>query len=181
MRRLVPLTVLVMATASVLIAQSLGEVAARTNKDRKHPPAKVYTNDDLEAGRAGGDATAPATAAPAPAGTAAPAGGAAPAPAPTMDPAQRWRRDAKARRDAIARSEAKVAAIQARIDSLLLDMNPTNVGDPSRLQTIEAEKAKAMADLEVAKDELAQAQQALETLEEEARKAGVPPGWLREP
>jgi hypothetical protein len=180
MRRLVRLTLLFAATASPLLAQSLGEVAARTSKERKHPPAKVYTNDDLQAGRSGAEATAPSPTAPAPAPTAT-AGAAAPAPAPTMDPAQRWRRDAKARRDAIARAETKVATIQAKIDALLLDMNPTNVGDPNRLQTVEAEKARAMADLEVAKEELEQARQGLESLEEEARKAGVPPGWLREP
>ena len=98
-----------------------------------------------------------------------------------MDPAQRWRRDAKARRDAIKRAEAKVAAAQARVDSLLVDLNPTNVMDPNRLQTLEADRAKAAADLEAAKDELAKARQALEDLEEEARKSGVPPGWLREP
>ena len=177
MRRSVRLTLLVTALASPLAAQSLGEVAARTNKERKGAPAKVYTNDDLDAARSApegqGNVSTP--------GTAAAPSGPAPAPAPTMDPAQRWRRDAKARRDAIARSETKVAAIQARIDSLLLDLNPTNVGDPNRLQNLEAEKAKALSDLEVAKAELAQARQALEDLEEDARKNGIPPGWLREP
>jgi hypothetical protein len=178
MRRSIRLTLLATALASPLAAQSLGEVAARTNKERKGAPAKVYTNDDLDAARSApegqGSVSTPGTAAAAPSGP-------APAPAPTMDPAQRWRRDAKARRDGIVRSETKVAAIQARIDSLLLDMNPTNVGDPNRLQTVEAEKAKAMSDLEVAKAELAQARQALEDLEEDARKNGIPPGWLREP
>lgn len=176
MGRLVRLTIVLTALASPLAAQSLGEVAARTNKERKGPPAKVYTNDDLDAARSTsesqGTVSTPGTPVPA---------GPAPPPAATMDPGQRWHRDAKARRDAITRAETKVAAVQARIDALLLDLNPTNVGDPNRLQTIEAEKAKAMADLEVAKEELAQARQALEDLEEDARKAGVPPGWLREP
>ena len=175
MRRLVSWALLLAAASAPAIPQSLGEVAERTNKQRKGTPAKVYTNDDLSESHSAPEqqkVAAPAASAPA---------GPAPGPAPTMDPAQRWRRDAKARRDGITRAEAKVATIQARIDALLLDLNPTNVGDPNRLQTVEAEKAKAMADLEVAKTEVAQARQALEDLEEEARKSGIPPGWLREP
>ena len=169
MRRLVPCVLLFASVATTAAAQSLGEVAERTKKERKGKEAKVYTNDDLGAEHS--------TAAPPAAGSAA----AAPSPAPTMDPGQRWRRDAKARRDAITRAEGKVAAAQARVESLLVDLNPTNVMDPNRLQTLEADRAKAAADLEAAKDELAKARQALEDLEEEARKSGVPPGWLREP
>jgi len=176
MQRLVRLTLLTTALASPLLAQSLGEVAARTNKDRKGAPAKVYTNDDLDAARSApegeGTVSTPATSAPS---------GAAPTPAPTMDPAQRWRRDGKQRRDAVTRSEAKVAAIQAKVDALLLDRDPVNVMDPNRLQTLEAVKARALQDLETAKAELSQARQALEDLEEDARKSGIPPGWLREP
>jgi len=170
MSRLVPLTLLAAIAAGPVAAQSLGEVAARTNKERKGTGAKVYTNDDLRDARSAGER---------PASAAAPA---APSPPPaTMDPAQRWRRDAKARRDAIARAEADVAAVQARLDALLVDRDPTNVLDPNRLQTLEAERAKAMQELEAAKEGLAKARQDLEDLEEEARKAGVPPGWLREP
>ena len=178
MRRLVRLTLLVTAVASPLAAQSLGEVAARTSKERKGAPAKVYTNDDLDAARSApesqGTVSTPGTAAAAPSGP-------APAPAPTMDPGERWRRDGKQRRDAVTRSEAKVAAIQARVDALMLDRDPVNVMDPNRLQTLEAVKAKALQDLETAKAELSQARQALEDLEEDARKQGIPPGWLREP
>jgi hypothetical protein len=174
MRRLVPSTVafivLFLASLATTVAgQSLGEVAERTSKERKGKGGKVYTNDDLTAEHSA--APPPASAATAPAAS----------PAPTMDPAQRWRRDAKARRDAITRAEAKVAAIQARLDAMRLDLNPTNVGDPNRLQTLEADKATAQAELDAAKDELAKARQAQEDLEEEARKSGVPPGWLREP
>ena len=171
MRRFVRLTLLVTAVASPLAAQSLGEVAARTNKDRKGAPAKVFTNDDLDAARSApesqGKVSTPG--APAPSG---PATAPARAPAPTMDPAERWRRDAKQRRDAIARGEAKVAAIQAKIDALMLDRDPVNVMDPNRLQTLEAVKAQALQDLETATAELSQARQAMDDLEEEARETG---------
>jgi hypothetical protein len=180
MRRPVRLILLAAAVASPLLAQSLGEVAQRTNKERKGgAPAKVYTNDDLDAARSApegqGTVSTPGAAA------AASPSGPAPAPAPTMDPAERWRRDAKQRRDAVARAEAKSAAIQARIDALMLDRDPVNVMDPNRMQTLEAAKAQALQDLETAKAELAKARQALEDLEENARKNGIPPGWLREP
>ena len=178
MRRFIPLTLLTTAVAWPLVAQSLGEVAARTNKERKGAPAKVYTNDDLEAGRSApegqGTVSTPGPAHAAPSGQ-------APVPAPTMDPAERWRRDAKQRRDAVTRAETKAAAIQARIDALMLDRDPVNVADPNRMQTLEAARVKALQDLETAKAELSQARQALEDLEEDARKQGIPPGWLREP
>lgn len=163
------------AMAPTLSAQGLAEAAARANKERKGTPTKVYTNDDLLDARNAPDrpaAPAAARAIPSPA---------TPSAAPTMDPSQRWRRDAKQRRDAVAGAEAKVAGIQARLDALLVDRNPTNVMDPSRLQTQEAERAKAMQELETAKAGLEKARQDLEDFEEEARRAGVPPGWLREP
>ena len=176
MRRFVPIVLLLSASVTTAAAQSLGEVAARTNKERKGKGGKVYTNDDLGAEHAA--TAAPAAASPSAASTpSAPA----PAPAPTADPAQRWRRDAKQRRDAIAGAEAKVAGLQARLDALMADRDPTNVMDPNRLQTLEAEKVKVRAELDAAKDELAKARQALEDLQEAARKAGVPAGWLDEP
>ena len=171
MRRFVPIVLLFTASVTTAAAQSLGEVAARTAKERKGKGGKVYTNDDLAA----------AHAAPASTSTGAVSTASAPAPAPTADPALRWRRDAKSRRDAIASAETRIAAIQARLDLLMADRDPTNVMDPNRLQTVEAEKVKARAELDAAKDELAKARQALVDLEEEARKAGVPAGWLDPP
>jgi hypothetical protein len=52
--------------------------------------------------------------------------------------------------------------------------------DPNREQTRRAEYAQVQAELELAKGQLERARQALVDLEEEARRKGVPPGWLRE-
>jgi hypothetical protein len=176
MRRLIPIVLLLGASATAA-AQSLGEVAARTSKERKGKGGKVYTNDDLNEARSGPERlAAPMTSAPG-AAAAAPAG----SPPTTMDPAQRWRRDAKQRRDVIAGIEVKVKGLQSRFDALMADREPINVMDPNRLQTLEAEKAKLRAELEAAKDELARARQALEDLQEAARKEGVPAGWLDAP
>jgi len=113
------------AATATAAAQSLGEVAERTKKERKGQGGKVYTNDDLgEEHPASQPAAAASTTE-------------APKPALTMEPAQRWRRDAKLARDAITRAETRVATLQARLDALLIDRNPTNVGDPNRLQTLE--------------------------------------------
>ena len=176
MRRLVALfSVLSLASMTlVAAAQSLGEVAEKTKKERKGKEGKVFTNEDLGPERSPAPPPAPAT------------GAATPTPPPastatTMDPSQRWRRDAQNARDAIARAQTKVDMLQARVNAMLLDMSPSNVGDPNRLQNLERDKAAALAELETAKGELAQARQAQEDLEEKARKAGVPPGWLREP
>jgi hypothetical protein len=171
MRRLAPFVLILAAVAGLANAQSLGEVAARTNKERKGKAGKVYTNDDLQEAHSAAPEQPVATTETA----------ASTPVAPTMDPAQRWRRDARNRREAISKAEANVAAIQARLNALLVDRDPTNVLDPNRLQTLEADRAKASQDLEAAKEALAKARQALEDLEEEARKQGVPPGWLREP
>ena len=176
MRRLVALLLfLSFASMSVIAAaQSLGEVAEKTKKERKGKEGKVFTNEDL------GPERSPAPPPPPGAGTATPAPPSA-STATTMDPSQRWRRDAQNAREGIARAQTKVDRLQAVVSAMLQDMSPTNVGDPNRLQNLERDKAAALAELETAKDELAKARQALEDLEEQARKAGVPPGWLREP
>ena len=173
MRRPVPIALVVVAALSLALsasvtvatAQSLGDVAARTNKERKGKGGKVYTNDDLSAEHASS---------PVPPAAASTTSEPAASPAATMDPAQRWRRDA------ITGLQAKVDGLQSRLDALMADRDPVNVMDPNRLQTLEAEKVKVRAELEAAKDELAKARQALQDLEEAARKAGVPPGWLDE-
>jgi predicted nucleic acid-binding Zn-ribbon protein len=51
--------------------------------------------------------------------------------------------------------------------------------DPNREQTRQAEIAKAQAELEAVKAGLETSRQALAALEEEARRKGIPPGWLR--
>jgi len=173
MRRLAALLLLSFASMTlVAAAQSLGEVAEKTKKERKGKDGKVYTNDDL------GPEHSPAPPPPPAAGAATPPPAAT---ATTMDPSQRWRRDARNARDGIDRAEKNVNLLQAKVTAMLQDMSPSNLGDPNRLQNLERDKAAALADLETAKDELAKARQVLADLEEQARKAGVPPGWLREP
>ena len=66
MRRLIPI-LLLLGVSTTAAAQSLGEVAARTNKERKGKGGKVYTNDDLGEEHSGPERlAAPMTSAPGP-------------------------------------------------------------------------------------------------------------------
>ena len=91
-----------------------------------------------------------------------------------------WRGRANDRRAAIAEAEVRVSDLQKRLSALYLDAEPTNLRDPNRMQTRQAEIAKVGDDLAAAQRELAAARKALTDLEEEARRAGALPGWLRE-
>jgi hypothetical protein len=92
-----------------------------------------------------------------------------------------WVERLKAERDRIAAAETAMADLEEKIAALRNDRDPTRVMEPFRLQAIEADIAKATGELEAAKKELAQARAALEAVRQDARKRGVPNGWLREP
>jgi hypothetical protein len=93
-----------------------------------------------------------------------------------------WRARAREVRESIKNSEKEIARLEAELEDLNLDRqpNPADVLDPMRLQNREARKAEARTQLEAARAQLVVARQALEDLEAEARKAGVPYGWLEE-
>jgi chromosome segregation ATPase len=90
-----------------------------------------------------------------------------------------WRGRAAALRDAISNAEKSIPEIEDRIAGLRNDRNPTNLMDPNREQNRQAEITKAQAELESVRAGLERSRQALADLEEEARRNGIPPGWLR--
>ena len=192
--------------ASPLAAQSLGELAKQEEARRKAvtKPARVYTNEDLKsetpaeptAAADAGKESAPATAVDsgqAKAGAAAPAapkGGASAAPAtPAAPPAADdkdktdakteayWRKRMTDARDAAARAQTLQDALQSRINALSTDF--VNRDDPAQRQVIASDRQKALAELDRVKKELQQAQKSIGDIQEEARRAGVPPGWVR--
>ena len=201
MRSRLLIAALTLSQAGPLCAQSLGEAAAREKERREkegRPPAEApaFTDDDLKKLRppeAPPPKASPSPGAPgskpSPAARATPAPPPAPSASPTPDPelairAQleaSWRGRARAQREAVARAEARVKELEARVDGLRNDMSPTGLLDPSRQQTREADLARARAELEEARRQLAAARQGIEDLEEQARRQRVPPGWLREP
>ncbi len=90
-----------------------------------------------------------------------------------------WQERARAQHAAIAAAEKAIQANQDRLNRLMADLEPVALGDPNRLQTIERMKAETRQALDQAQLQRAEAQKALQDLEEEARRNNVPPGWLR--
>jgi len=159
--------------------QSLGAVAKQTEAQRKtvKSTGKVYTNDSLK-----GD---PSASQPAP-----PAAPATPAAEPSpsgsdgkskQDPAKSdeatWRDRVKTERDALAKAEAFAAALQSQINGLYGEFTACQA--PPRCNEISAKRQKAMNDLDTAKKEVETHTKAIADIQEEARKAGVPAGWVR--
>lgn len=91
-----------------------------------------------------------------------------------------WRARADASRLTVLQVENQVEGLQYRLDGLRNDTGLDRATDPFRLQKIQAEIEQVTADLEQAKTQLQATRKALEDFEEEARRANVPPGWLRE-
>ena len=184
----------VLLTAMTAQAQSLADVARKEEERRKaHPEAaKVYTNKDLNA-------------APAPSP---PAGGTKDTKDPkdakdpkdgkdTKDPKDA--KDPKAATDANGKEPAKdkaywsgrlkklqdqleqnqmlVDAMQTRINALSTDF--VNRDDPAQRSVIERDRQRALSELTRLKQAVVDGKKAVADLEEEARRAGVPPGWLR--
>jgi hypothetical protein len=77
----------------------------------------------------------------------------------------------------VVRQQVLADALQSRINAALLDF--VNRDDPAQRAGIEADRNRAIAELERVKLDLKAAQQSVADLEEQARRLNVPPGWLR--
>jgi hypothetical protein len=169
--------VLVMSADRPLFAQSLGAVAKESEEKRKTTKAsgKVYTNDTLKS------APAPTPAAPAPAPST-PTADSTPADAnkAKADPAKdeaAWRDRVKTERDALARSEAFSAALQSQINGLYGEFTACQA--PPQCSEVSAKRQKAMGELDRVKKEIETHTKAIADIQDDARKAGVPAGWVR--
>ena len=176
-------TVLLFATAAQ--AQSLAELARKEEERRKTVPeaAKVYTNKDLTPTAA---STTPPTTPP-------PAADAAKDASKEKDAKDvkekdengkeivkdkaYWSGRMKALQDQVDQNSTYVDAIQTRINALSTDF--VNRDDPAQRAVIERDRQKAVAELARLKQAILDGKKAIATLDDEARRAGVPPGWLR--
>lgn len=191
--RRVVISTMVAAMCAVSIAasaQSLGDVARRSAERRKEQPkaGKVYTNDNLKADitpsvpvPAAAPAAAPDAPPPADAPVDAPAaaggtGNVSDAREARSDEAA-WRGKMTAAREALERSESFAGALQSQINALTVDF--VNRDDPAQRSQIEQRRTKAVAELERAQRDIQANRKAITAIEDEARKAGVPAGWLR--
>ncbi len=182
------------ATVASVAAQSLADVARREEARRKEirTPSKVLTNDDLAPASAGGipppPADAPGSATSVEASDAAKSGDARDKSAkdandkdardkePVKDQ-KYWAGRLKALQDALSRDQTYSDALQSRINALTRDF--VNEADPVKQRTIGSDRQKAIDELDRLKKQIADDKKALADFDEEARRAGVPPGWLR--
>jgi hypothetical protein len=186
---------LLMSLAAIVPAsgQSLAELARQEEARRKaiKTPAKVYTNQNIRGGTPvpGGSAPAsstPATASPKPASPSstdtsatAPAAVSAAQPAPAAEPKGEayWKKRIDTAREALSRAQIFAEALQSRINALSADFVARD--DPAQRAVIAGDRQKALAELDRVRQEIAQQTKDIAAIQDEARRAGVPPGWLR--
>ena len=188
-RNLPPLFVagLLLALVSPAFAQqpSLADVARAEESRRKaatEKSGKVLTNEDLRGNRED-RGTVPAAVPPvdaAPAAAAAPADTKKDADAKKDDPKKDqayWRDRITTARQQLERSQMFATALESRINGLWAEF--TAKDDPAQRANVERERQKSIAELERVKREIDEQTKAITAIEDEARKLGVPPGWLR--
>jgi hypothetical protein len=88
-----------------------------------------------------------------------------------------WRNRVTQAREALRRNEVFLEALQSRVNGLTTDF--VNRDDPYQRAKIGEDRIKALEEMERVKAEIEGAKKLIGDVEEEARKAGVPPGWLR--
>jgi hypothetical protein len=177
---------LVVTSASYAWAQTtqskpLAEVAKAEEARRKEirKPSKVLTNSSLKPDATGGAAAQPASTttpdASAPTGTpdATPE---KPEPGSAKDQAY-WSGRIKSAREQLQRTQLFADSLQTRINSLTTDF--VNRDDPAQRAKIETDRQAALAELERVKKEITDQTKAIAAIEDEARRANVPVGWLR--
>ena len=157
--------------------QDLASAAEKEKERRKKAaaPATTYTDKDLPGGTTGASAKSGAQ----PSASPAPAGETRSAP---RDEAY-WRGRATGLRNAIVAAEQRVKRAQDDYDGARKgNVQPLPIDAMSQvppLPQVNPDADRLQKELEDAKAALSQAQKALEDFEEEARKAGALPGWLR--
>ncbi len=153
-------------------AQSLPEVARQERQRQKQIVSKyVFTNADMT--------LAPATTAPGPeAALAAPAGEETPAPTSGGRTEEEWRAEFERLRTAVPRAEERVALLELQLNEMnrqLLNQNDMYNREGQLLPLIQS----ASEELEVARNRVTSAEQAVVDLQNELRRSGAPAGWGR--
>jgi len=166
-------------------AQSLGDVAKKEEERRKAvaQPAKVYTNKDLAPTPPAATTPPPETGAPdagkpeASKVKESPKDAQAAGEKPVVKDQTYWADRKKALAGQLDRDQTVADALQSRVNALTTDF--VNRADPAQRAVIERDRQKALAELASLKKHIEDDKKAMAGFEEEARRAGVPPGWLR--
>jgi hypothetical protein len=169
----------------------LAEVAKKEQERRKamgvtKSVPKVLTNKDLPKSATQQPGSAPSGTAPAAASDPHQRPPADQKPAAGADATQKpegakdeawWRARITQAREALRRNEMFIEALQSRINGLTTDF--VNRDDPYQRAKIGEDRQKALDELARVKGEIDAGKKLIDDIEEEARRAGVPPGWLR--
>ena len=177
---------------SAAFGQSLADVARKEEERRKavKTPAKVYTVRDVWKA-VGGDPSA--VLAPPLAQTASPGAPAQPPDSPAAAPQTAtpplappdvkdeayWRRVLGDARSKLERSSLVVGTLRSQYEALAYRFS--SLGDATQRALVVAEMEKLQSEIDRLQKEVAQQTQDQASLEEQARRAGVPPGWIRPP
>ena len=189
---------LLAGVSAPLAAQSLADVAKKEEDRRKkvQDGGKVYTNGDLQAVPAPPSppsSTLSAPLSPDPAASdkksvtkpddtasatdkAAGKDDKAPAKGDTKDEAY-WKARMQNAVQQLERDRLFAAALQSRINALTTDFTARD--DPAQRALIGQDRDRTVAELDRLNKVIADDKEAVTAVEEEARRAGVPPGWLR--
>lgn len=174
---------------------SLGELAKQEAARRKadaakgDAPKKVYTNSDLkpapapETSDASGDKTAATDQTKADEKTA--DDKTAPGDkdkkdadkTPPEQTQQYWHDRMQKAQDDLQHNQMYAEALQSRINGLSADFAARD--DPYQRAQIADDRQKALAELDRVNDEIKKGQQAIADIEDAARKANIPAGWIR--
>ena len=184
MKRVIVITAAALVACTYLVSaqgsmtKPLPDVAKEEEERRKtlKKPSKVYTNTNLKPDTSRPVAPPPSTVPDAPSGNATPGNTSPGAPAEKRDQAY-WSGRMTTARAQLDRTRMFSDALQSRINALTADF--VNRDNPVEKRKIEEDRKAAMAELERVKKEIETQTKAISAIEDEARKAGVPSGWLR--
>jgi len=170
------------AVCRPVLAQSLGDVSRQEEERRKDvkAPAKVYTNRDLGTVPViPSDDTKPARtdSAASDKATDAPKDGAKGSKDESVKDQKYWSTRKKDLQAKLERDKVLADAMQSRINGLTADFAARS--DPAQRAVIDADRKRALSELDGLQKSIKDDQKALADLDEEARKASVPAGWLR--
>jgi hypothetical protein len=181
MTAVLALALLAPAVARAQQSPTLGELALKEQERRKAlkpagPAVKVLTNQDLPRG------TAPPAGAAGQAGsTPDPKAAAKPEEPPRPEEPEKneawWKARISQVREELRRNEMFADALQTRINSLTNDFATRD--DPYQRGRVADDRAKALVEMDRVKGDIELNRKKVAEIEDEARRAGVPPGWVR--
>jgi hypothetical protein len=172
MRRRASFALILCVLGGSALAQGLGDAARKETERRSRAKGsgKVYTGDDLRHGAPSVTPEPPPAGREAEAAPPPPSGGRA---SQNGQDERRWRSRAEGLRANVSRLEREVDEADRAATRSAYD------GPMDRYGYVNTEHTRWVARAQQAREALAGARKAVEDFEEEARRAGIPPGWLR--